>query len=597
MKMQDASEKRKTCKSKSKSYKESITGFMKSPNTADLALILAFEFDSEFTSDDNQFFYFDQSKHRWLHCSEPKAFIKEKVNSWIRPMIEARYDMTERYAAVSTFFERGDRIYSALIKECGDTFYNIDFILTLDKNPSIFCCQDGVVELDTGVFRDATPHDYTSIGSSVSYRVEPSSAIQAEIMDFFDKLFPQSETVEYVLCHLASCLWLNLLQVAHFYLGDRPKVQLMVKLLRKIMGEYAFTCPQGILTNENIVKRDEHLYKLVPSIKRVALVEDLTQNSHLIEGHYRRLVATEESNSFHMICACEQLPIIKERTEGFWRRVQVLPLDGSVDLSVEERFDAWAPHLLHMLVERAHRSELPTCDVVKEAKGSYRQRMAETVFSPPEEKLLKRVPKVNYDSELNDWFEFELEIDPIGETPATVLNHFFSKFMKERGKAVSIKLAGRYITTFLENKNFSKKHSHWFTENQRRDIAMVDSTSYCADKSDAVGALWKGVRVKATKPEDSSTLENWFTIQAKLDSEESTPCSLLVHSYCSFLRENHEILITTKKASREIMGFLADKGITKKSCRFSPSQREAIQKLDPSVNAVVGILCQGVCLK
>jgi hypothetical protein len=111
----------------------------------------------------------------------------------------------------------------SVMKMAAQQFCEEDFINKMNSNPYLLGCRNGVLELrakrndgtEHVIFRQGRPEDYVSFRVGVKHPdldainyvpYDPSHPIQAEIQEFFLKLFPNHELRTYVLRLLSSTL-------------------------------------------------------------------------------------------------------------------------------------------------------------------------------------------------------------------------------------------------------------------------------------------------------------------------------------------------------------------------------------------------------
>ena len=158
---------------------------------------------------------------------------------------------------------------NSVMKMAEMQFYEEDFHNKLNINPTLFACANGVIDLrvpgedgrDHVIFRDGRPEDYMSFlagqnlpeMNAINYvEYDPADPLQAEIADFFAKLFPNPELRRYTLRLLASCLeGANREQC--FYVatgvGGNGKSKL-VELMRMTFGDYQTSMQSTVLTRK-----------------------------------------------------------------------------------------------------------------------------------------------------------------------------------------------------------------------------------------------------------------------------------------------------------------------------------------------------------
>ena len=96
---------------------------------------------------------------------------------------------------------------SNYLKECSELFYHDKFEEKLDSKCTIIGFKNGVFDLETYEFRDGHPDDFLSFSTNIDYvKYDDDSDVNAEIMDFIDKILPKEEMKTYLLKLFSSFL-------------------------------------------------------------------------------------------------------------------------------------------------------------------------------------------------------------------------------------------------------------------------------------------------------------------------------------------------------------------------------------------------------
>ena len=226
----------------------------------------------------------------------------------------------------------------------------------LNINPYLFACHNGILDLrvpgadgrDHVVFRDGRPEDYVSfLGGqnlpemdAISYKpYDPADPAQAEIADFFAKLFPDKDVRSYTLRLLASCLeGTNKEQC--FYVatgvGGNGKSKL-VELMRMTFGDYQTSLQATVLTRKRpesgaanpdimAVKCRRFIYLQEPDDKEPINTSRMKQFSGEDMVEARALYGDQEKFMImgKMIMMCNKLPPVTTMDRGTWRRIRVI---------------------------------------------------------------------------------------------------------------------------------------------------------------------------------------------------------------------------------------------------------------------------------
>ena len=280
-------------------------------------------------------------------------------------------------------------------------FADDDFMTRLNVNPNLFGCANGVLELrvkepgDTRervIFREGRPEDYVSFLAgknlpdfpAINYvPYDPKDPRQAELDDFFCKLFPRPELKKHVLKLLAACLeGTNKEQLFYFMIGvgSNGKSKL-IKLMELTFGDYQTPLQSTVFTRKRpesgaanpdliVAKCRRFIYSQEPDAKEPLNTSRMKQmcGEDMIEA--RALYGDQERFKImgRIFMMCNTLPPINSMDNGTWRRVRVIKFENRFepedhpdvvkgtpgffprDNQLEEKLISWREPFLSLLV-------------------------------------------------------------------------------------------------------------------------------------------------------------------------------------------------------------------------------------------------------
>ena len=268
----------------------------------------------------------------------------------------------------------------SVMKMAVHQFYEADFEKKLNINPTLFGCRNGMLELrvpgadgrDHVVFRQGRPEDYVSFLAgqnlpemgAIDYKpYDPTDPAQAEIADFFAKLFPNVEVRRYTLRLLASCLeGMNREQC--FYVatgvGGNGKSKL-VELMRMTLGDYQTSLQSTVLTrkrpesgaaNPDIMaaKCRRFIYLQEPDDKEPMNTSRMKQFSGEDMVEARGLFKDQEKFVImgKLFMMCNKLPPVTTMDRGTWRRIRVIEFVSKFVLPDHDEYKAGRPNVFLM---------------------------------------------------------------------------------------------------------------------------------------------------------------------------------------------------------------------------------------------------------
>jgi hypothetical protein len=229
-----------------------------------------------------------------------------------------------------------------LTKACSHRFYREDFFKNLDSNISLFCFNNGVLDLDEGEFRDGKPEDYISLTCGYDYNPNPSRGEMSEINRIINQILPIEESRQYFLTVCASCLkggnrdqsfWI--LQNSDGANGKTIIMELMMKAFGDEDSGYGNKFNVSILQEKRPGGQAPapEIYKLKG--KRFTYCEEPDENIPINTGLLKELTGgglittrklREDPVQFETITkffmCCNHLPNINTDDQGTWRRLK-----------------------------------------------------------------------------------------------------------------------------------------------------------------------------------------------------------------------------------------------------------------------------------
>jgi len=288
----------------------------------------------------------------------------------------------------------------SVMKMASQQFCEEDFMNKLNANPYLLGCRNGVLELrakrDDGtehvIFRQGRPEDYVSFRVGVKHPeldainyvpYDPTDPVQAEIQEFFQKLFPNVELRTYVLRLLASTLeGTNKEQCYYTFTGRGSNGKSKItELMAATLGDYFTTMSSTVLTRKRpdggdanpeimVLKSRRFICMTEPDDKEPINTSRMKQFSGEDMVEARQLYGEQERfRIMGKICMlCNNLPPVNSMDHGTWRRIRVIPFVASFvdegdpvlllnkpnvypkDLKLDEKLVKWREQFFSLLV-------------------------------------------------------------------------------------------------------------------------------------------------------------------------------------------------------------------------------------------------------
>lgn len=273
--------------------------------------------------------------------------------------------------------------------------YDPKFMSKLDENKMLWVCENGVLDLELGIFRDGRPDDYMMFSCNLPYHnFVKDDDEYIELKDFFRKVFVNKNRRRYfkdTACAAMEGGNINKTFIVGTGGGDNAKT-ITYTLLETTFGEYCIKFPRELL----VVGKSNSSSSARPELSRVrgrrlAIAQELAKNETLNIGVLKELTGndsffsrglyekgTEIKPVFTLMMACNEPPTVPGHDDATWNRIRILdyesrfikpqdlqkwPVPASVeeqfklkrfkaDLSFKSRLPDMAPVMLSMLFNR-----------------------------------------------------------------------------------------------------------------------------------------------------------------------------------------------------------------------------------------------------
>lgn len=470
----------------------------------DLAYVLHEMYKDEYVcSDVKNGSWWRFKNHRWreIDCGNT---LRKAISTDMRDLYEARaselqnYLSTldpedEKYKAIKLRIDTTMKIIQRLgqtsdkkniMQEAKDLFYDEDFYESLDSNPWLMACKNGVVDFKNKEFRRGVPEDYLTKCTELNYYPLTSSRHKQnveEIHSFMEKIFVEDALRDYMWNHLSAVLigMPSLNQSLYNYIGfGQNGKSVLTDLMSHVLGSYKATAPISIITQGR-----GKVGGLAPEIvalkgARYVAMQEPESTDVIHEGPMKELVSGVEPITarapymtksvtfipqFALIVCCNQLMSVRTQDHGTWRRLKVIPFDSLftpkpvkddpdkpnqflIDYELTAKFPGWRETFLAMLVERAYENQgrVRDCATVLSASNAYRERqdyLSEFVRDKVSRAAGYSIRKGDLSNEFKQWYM--VNVGTKNPSPKLLHDYMDKQFGKNRAgvwKDVKIKL-------------------------------------------------------------------------------------------------------------------------------------------------------------
>ena len=337
---------------------------------------------------------------------------------------------------------------SKIHKELSELFAdkNNNFLQTIDSDPYLLACENGVIDFRERVFRPGRPDDLLTKTTNITYtpidRVRDKEIID-EINEFMSQLFPIKELCDYAWEHLASTLiGITPNQTFNMYIGHGQNGKsVLIKFMEKVLGNYKYDISTTLITDKKMkMGQASPEYAKLPGIRYLVMTES-SEDEEINEGLMKWITGGDKLQArqlysadimefvpqFKLALACNKLPHIKATDHGTWRRIRAVPFlslftenprkddpkkpyQYKIDPTISEKFDRWAPVMFALLAEICFKTQgyVKDCDIVMEKCKEYRNDSDIIATYISEQIIIQedgRIKKSDLKNDFDIWYE------------------------------------------------------------------------------------------------------------------------------------------------------------------------------------------------
>jgi len=238
-----------------------------------------------------------------------------------------------------------------------------------DTSPMLLNCENGTVDLRTGVLQDHSPDDLLTQVANVSFDPEAKCP---KFLEFIDQIMGGDEELKkYLQMAIGYALTGDNSEQAFFiaYGDGQNGKSTLLNTIMELLGDYAIQgTTQTFLAN---VKRSSGPNPDIARLKgaRLVLASEPDDGEKLSEGLVKQISGGERIAARHLhkdmiefkpVCKfwlqTNHLPKISGSDEGIWRRVHVIPFSISIpeperDMQMSQKLALELPGILNWAIE------------------------------------------------------------------------------------------------------------------------------------------------------------------------------------------------------------------------------------------------------
>jgi P4 family phage/plasmid primase-like protien len=274
---------------------------------------------------------------------------------------------------------RSSSFKDSVIKELLSLYYDPQFINKLDENRHLICFNNGILDLNTMLFREGRPEDYVSLCTNISYEpYDKSNKLIQDVENFLVEIQPEDNMREYIIRFLSSCIAGHSPdEKIHIWTGSGGNGKsVLVTLMQSCFGDYATTLSISLLTQKRAASNAATPELADTKGKRFAVFQEPDNNDQIHVGHMKELTGNDKIKArklfkepiefipqFKPVLTCNKLPTIPSTDGGTWRRIRVSPFEmkfvenpvedyeRKIDKKLKEILPSWKEAFMSILVE------------------------------------------------------------------------------------------------------------------------------------------------------------------------------------------------------------------------------------------------------
>jgi P4 family phage/plasmid primase-like protien len=231
---------------------------------------------------------------------------------------------------------------SSIMKEAQELFFNKDFNDKLDQDPYVLGFNNGVYDLRSCEFRPGRPEDYISTITGYDYKEYKHSDKEIfDILDFFEKIFPDQDLKEYAIDYCAKLLrGYNFEKNFLVFTGEGDNGKsVLIDFLTAALGGYIVKLPTSLIVG----KRSQSgaatpELNILKGAIRLAILQEPSSQDQLNDGMIKELTGNDgiyirglhkEANKelkpmAKIVLICNRLPRISPLEKAIWNRIRLL---------------------------------------------------------------------------------------------------------------------------------------------------------------------------------------------------------------------------------------------------------------------------------
>lgn len=341
------------------------------PNELDLSKVLIAMSDNKFKcadSKNNIWFVFRDGR---FHKQDDSIVIKTMIADEVIPKYyelkktiegkQAPGDSEELRTSYKAQIKKVNNIISSLktvqfhkkvIEMCKIRMHDESFLKKVNENRLVLCCENGVLDLELGIFRDGRPDDYCTFSTGIEYKEYNNDDEDVKILDeLLLKTFPNKNIREYALTATSTCLQggNQIKKILIFSGSGNSGKSVYFRLLELALGEYFAKFPRELFIKGAKCSSNAARPELARTPgKRIMSTQEITHmdnfdigvlkelsgnDSHYTRGNYKD--GGEIDPQYTNMFQCNKPPKVPGNDDATWVRLRLIDCQSKFVLPEE----------------------------------------------------------------------------------------------------------------------------------------------------------------------------------------------------------------------------------------------------------------------
>ena len=370
MAKKDNPQRYKIWKERSLKYLINTTLLEVDPNEYDVSKVIYHMYKERFVcAGAKKDLWYEFKDHRWRELDDAIALktlfvgeVREEYVDFQKSIVDEKKDAEADESKIKKRMDKCSNVitslksttfHTKLIKMCQIQFYNSEFLKKINENKKLFVCENGVIDLEAGVFRDGRPDDYMSYSCGQSFEEFTKDDPDIKDMeDFLGKVFPNKHIYDYYMDMICATMEggnINKTFVVCTGSGNNAK-SVLFEFMKDTFGDYCFTFSREVFiagTRKNAGNSRPDLWRIRG--RRLALLSELAKTDTIDIGVLKEMTGLdyffarthrEEGADirpiFTLWMQCNDPPKIPAHDEATWDRVRVADFESKFVLPHKE---------------------------------------------------------------------------------------------------------------------------------------------------------------------------------------------------------------------------------------------------------------------